>query len=145
MSRLFTVTLGSHRGGRFQFQKTCSIKGYVLWFTRNVVRSDIMFVFGNHFECILCKTGFFTRSLRMATSIRLPVYLPIVLNHVVHVASFKLHYFGFAFQLVSTPDIHSLRNRLLYCSLYFLLLCDILLMTPNHNKTAVHNCCSFLV
>ena len=82
----------------------------------------------------------FTRGSRMATSKRLSVFLSIVLNHVVHVASFKLHYFGFALQLVSPPDIHSLRKRLLYCLLHFLLLCDTLLMTPNHNKTAVQNC-----
>ena len=82
----------------------------------------------------------FTRGSRMATSTRLSVFLSIVLNHVVHVASFKLHYFGFALQLVSPPDIHSLRKRLLYCLLHFLLLCDTLLMTPNHNKTAVQNC-----
>ena len=91
----------------------------------------------------------FTRGSRMATSTRLSVFLSIVLNHVVHVASFKLHYFGFALQLVTPPDIHSLRKRLLYCLLHFLLLCDTLLMTPNHNKTAVHNCgsetCSGLV
>ena len=85
----------------------------------------------------------FTRSLRMATSTRPPVLLPIVLNHVVHLALLKLHYFGFAFQLVSPPDIYSLRN--MYCLLHFLLLCDTFLMTPNHNKAAVHNCGSFLV
>ena len=76
----------------------------------------------------------------MATSTRLSVFLSIVLNHIVHVASFKLHYFGFALQILSPPDIHSLRKRLLYCLLHFLLLCDTLLMTPNHNKTAVQNC-----
>ena len=85
----------------------------------------------------------FTRGLRMATSTKHPVFLPIVLNHVVHVALFKLHYFGFVFQLVSPPDIHFLRNTLLYCLLYFLLLCDTLLMTHNHNKTTVHDCGSF--
>ena len=86
----------------------------------------------------------FTRGSRMATSIRLSVFLSIVLNHAVHVASFKLHYFGFALQLASPPDIHSLGNRLLYRLLHFLLLCDTLLMTPNRNKTAVHNCGSLL-
>ena len=87
----------------------------------------------------------FSHSLQMATSTRLPVVLPIVLNQVVHVPLLKLHYLSFAFQLLSPPDLHSLRNRPQYCLLHLSLLRVTSLITPNHNKTAVHNCSSFLV
>ena len=70
----------------------------------------------------------FTHGLGMATSTRFPVYLPIVLNHVVHVALFKLHYFGFAFQLLSPLDIPEIPLEISFCiacciSRYFVTSC----------------------
>ena len=45
-------------------------------------------------------------------------------NHVVHVALFKLRYFCFAFQLVSSPDLHLLSRGIAFCiSFYFATSC----------------------